>query len=317
MRDREAALREVLKTNNPVLLDYARVLLADAGIGAVVFDTHTSVIEGSLGILPRRLMVPDEQHARAETLLREGLSAELPTGFRDAEDRFLDGRLIVHQPETGFRSGLDAVMLAATVPARAGDSVLELGSGAGVASLCLAARVPGCTITGLEIDPALADIATGNAHANELDVRFAAADAFDPPAEFKRDYTHVFCNPPFHGDDGASSPDAGRALALRDKGRLGDWLARGLKRTVSNGSFTTILRADRLGEALASLPAQGVRIFPLWPKQGVAAKRVILSVRKDSRAPLELLSGLVLHEADGTYTEAADEVLRSGKGLNV
>jgi tRNA1(Val) A37 N6-methylase TrmN6 len=292
-------------------------LLADAGIDAAVFDTHTSVIEGSLGILPRRLMVPDGQHARAETLLREGLRAELPAGFRETEDRFLDGRLAIHQPETGFRSGLDAVMLAAAVPARAGDTALELGAGAGVASLCLAARVPGCTITGLEIDPALADIATANAHANGLEARFAVADIFDPPAEFKRDYTHVLCNPPFHGDSGAASPDDARATALQDKGRLGEWLTRGLKRTVSNGSFTAILRADRLGEALAALPATGVRIFPLWPKQGVAAKRVILGVWKDSRAPLGVLPGLVLHEADGSYTDAAEEVLRDGKGLSV
>ncbi|HEY1632194.1 MAG TPA: DUF2007 domain-containing protein [Rhizomicrobium sp.] len=308
-------MREVLKTNNPVLLDYARVLLADAGIEAIVFDTHTSVIEGSLGILPRRLMVPDAQHSRAETILREGLAEGSAAGVQETEDRFLGGRIAVHQPESGFRSGLDAVMLAAAVPARAGDTALELGAGAGAASLCLAARVPGCRVTGWEIDPALADIATSNAHANGLDVAFVTADVFAPPSAFRCDYDHVFCNPPFHGDDGASSPDAGRALALQDKGRLGDWLAAGLKRTVSNGSFTAIIRADRLGEALAALPLAGVRVFPLWPKHGVSAKRLILQVRKGSRAPLETLHGLVLHEADGSYTEAADDILRGGEGL--
>ena len=65
----------------------------------------------------------------------------------------------VAQPETGFRSGLDAVMLAAAVPARAGQTALELGAGAGTASLCLAARVPGVTITGVEIDQRLAALA--------------------------------------------------------------------------------------------------------------------------------------------------------------
>jgi len=66
-------VREVLKTNNPVLLSYAQVLLADFGIEAVVFDAHMSVIEGSLGVLPRRLMVPEEHFARAEAILRDGL----------------------------------------------------------------------------------------------------------------------------------------------------------------------------------------------------------------------------------------------------
>jgi hypothetical protein len=70
-------VRDVLKTNNPVLLSFAQVLLADAGIEAVVFDAHMSVIEGSLGVLPRRLMVPDEQFARAESILKDGLAEDM------------------------------------------------------------------------------------------------------------------------------------------------------------------------------------------------------------------------------------------------
>jgi tRNA1(Val) A37 N6-methylase TrmN6 len=307
-------VREVLKTNNPVLLDYAQVLLGDAGIEAMVFDTHMSVADGSLGILPRRIMVPDEQFANADKILREAMAAAQAGG---TEDRFLDGRIAIRQPENGFRSGLDAVMLAAAVPARGGDAVLELGSGAGVASLCLAARVEGCEIAGVEIDSALADLATANAFANDLPVRFVRGDVFDLPAELRRDFTHVFCNPPFHGGAGETSPDEARARALHDGGRLGDWLAQGLKRTVSNGSFTTILRADRVAEALAALPQTGVALFPLWPKQGVAAKRAILRVAKDSRAPLEILPGLVLHESNGRYTEAAEDVLRDGKALDL
>jgi tRNA1(Val) A37 N6-methylase TrmN6 len=305
-------LREVLKTNNPVLLNFAQVLLADAGIDAQVFDSHTSVIEGSLGILPRRVMVPDAQHARAETVLRDGLAATEPRG----EDRFLGGRVSMQQPEAGFRSGLDAVMLAAAVAAHTGDTVLELGSGAGVASLCLAARVEDCDIVGVEIDAALTDMANANAHMNGATARFVCADVFALPQELKRDFSHVFCNPPFHGD-GESSPDASRALALQDGGRLGDWLALGLKRTISNGTFTTIIRADRLGEALTALPAAGLTIFPLWPKADAEAKRLILSVAKDSRAPLRILPGLVLHESNGGWTPGADEVLSDGKGIDL
>jgi len=70
-------VREVLKTNNPVLLSFAQALLADSGIEAVVFDVHTSVIEGSLGFLPRRLMVGNENFLRAEAILRDGLAEEV------------------------------------------------------------------------------------------------------------------------------------------------------------------------------------------------------------------------------------------------
>jgi len=108
-----------------------------------------------------------------------------------------------------------------------------------------------------------------------------------------------------------------QALALQDGGRLADWLALGLKRTASGGTFTAILRADRLAEALAALPERGVAVFPLWPRAGQPAKRVILQVRQGARTPLQVLAGLVLHAADGTYTAEADAVLRQGAGLEL
>jgi len=233
-------------------------------------------------------------------------------------DRFLGGRVLVQQPEEGFRAGLDAVMLAACVPAEPGQEVLELGAGAGTVSLCLARRVEGVRVTGVEIDPALADLANANAAANEMaeQVRFAAADVFALPPDLRRSFQHVFCNPPFHGDEGETAPDPAKARALQDGGRLGDWLRIGLKRTVSGGTFTAILRADRLGEALAALSERGVTVFPLWPRVGEAAKRVIIAVEQGSRRPLMLRHGLVLHQSDGHYTPDADAVLR-GAGLSL
>jgi tRNA1(Val) A37 N6-methylase TrmN6 len=234
-----------------------------------------------------------------------------------SEDRFLDGRVIARQPIRGFRSGLDAVMLAAAVPATAGDRVFELGCGVGVASLCVAARVESCAITGIDTLGELVDLANANAHANGMEsrVHFVAGDALDPPAALRRSFDHVFVNPPFHDDEGNISPDRARALALQDGGRLGDWFSKGLKRVRSQGTFTSIIRADRLAEALAELPPHGVTLFPLWPRSDAPARRVIVQARKDSRAPLTLLPGLVLHEPEGINTEAADAILRTGGSL--
>lgn len=229
-------------------------------------------------------------------------------------ETFLDGRVKVAQPGAGFRSGLDAVMLAAAVPASAGQSALELGAGAGTASLCLEARGPGVAVTGVEIDPELAELATANAATNQMAAHFVAADIFALPQELKRDFDHVFCNPPFHGE-GQASPNPARAAALMDGGKLGDWLKLGLQRTVSGGTFTAILRADRLNEALAALPPRGVIAFPLWPVAGEAAKRVILHVRKGSGAPFILRSGLVLHGLEGAWTPEAEAILRRGSAL--
>ena len=231
------------------------------------------------------------------------------------EDKFLNGRVIVRQPVTGFRSGLDAVMLASAISARDGDEVLELGSGAGAAALCLARRT-NCSVFGLEIDPALTALADENAAENELPrVTFTDGDVHDVPPALRRAFDHVMCNPPFHDDAGRSSPDDARARALQDSGSLGDWLKEGLRRTVSNGTFTTILRADRIGEALVALGSYGVSIFPLWPRKDEAAKRLIVQVIKSSRTPLAFLPGLVLHESDGRYTAAANAILRDGAAL--
>jgi tRNA1Val (adenine37-N6)-methyltransferase len=231
------------------------------------------------------------------------------------DDRFLGGRVAVRQSADGFRSGLDAVMLAAAVPARAGDHVLELGAGAGAASLCLAARVAFCRVTAVEIDAALAGLVRENAQVNGAAVEAVCADIFALPPELKREYAHVFCNPPFH--EGQASPDEARDRALRDEGRLGDWLELGLKRAVSGGTFTTIIRADRMGEALSLLPTRGVSVLPLWPRTDVPAKRVIIQAVKGARAALTMRPGLVLHESDGRYTQAADAILRGGAALTM
>ena len=229
-------------------------------------------------------------------------------------DTFLDGRVKVAQPQSGFRSGLDAVMLAAAVPAAPGQTVLELGAGSGVASLCLMARISGLNVTGVERDEKLVALAEDNARANGFDCTFFAADIFALPKDLKRDFDQVLANPPFHGE-GQASPDAARAAALMDDGALSDWLRLGLQRTVSGGFFTAILRADRLNQALAALPERGVCAFPLWPRQGEAPKRVILQARKGSNAPFALLPGLVLHQEDGAWTPEADAVLRRGNAL--
>ncbi|HEY2032504.1 MAG TPA: methyltransferase [Rhizomicrobium sp.] len=233
-------------------------------------------------------------------------------------DKFIGGRVIVRQMESGFRSGLDAVMLAASVPAKEGEEVLELGAGAGAASLCLAWRT-NCSVFGIEIDPALAALADENAAENDLSarVRFIAGDVLNTPAELRRSFEHVMCNPPFHDEDGLTSPDAGRALALQDCGTLADWLTAGIKRVVSNGTLTVILRADRLGEALAALGDRGVLVFPLWPRKDEPAKRILIRAVKGSRTPFAILPGLVLHESGNAYTRAANAILRGGAALEI
>ena len=75
---RKFRMRAVLLTTDPVLLGFARVVLTDSGIEAVLADQYTSAIEGSVGIFPRRLLVPaDAWHRARRALENAGLTAEL------------------------------------------------------------------------------------------------------------------------------------------------------------------------------------------------------------------------------------------------
>ncbi|HEV7959402.1 MAG TPA: DUF2007 domain-containing protein [Rhizomicrobium sp.] len=71
-------MRVVLKTNNPVVLSYATHVLEESGIVAQIFDTHASIMDGSMAMVPRRLMVADEDFARAEKLLRAAVPEAMP-----------------------------------------------------------------------------------------------------------------------------------------------------------------------------------------------------------------------------------------------
>jgi hypothetical protein len=62
---------ELLRTNNQVLISWLRALMAENGIEIIVLDTHTSVLEGSAFAIPRRIMVADEDYARAKALQEE------------------------------------------------------------------------------------------------------------------------------------------------------------------------------------------------------------------------------------------------------
>ena len=69
-------MRAILKTNNPVVLNFAEVLLKDAGIAAVVLDAAASIMDGSTGMVPRRLMVADEDFEQALRVLTDGLGKD-------------------------------------------------------------------------------------------------------------------------------------------------------------------------------------------------------------------------------------------------
>ena len=239
-----------------------------------------------------------------------------------SDDAFLGGRVRLWQPKEGFRAGLDSVMLAAAVSARPRQSVCDLGAGAGVASLCLAARVAELRVTCVEIDSDVAELSRANALRNAAAASFDSviADVLKKPRSLPRQsFDHVITNPPFHDiDRGTRAPVARKAQSTSaHTHQLVAWLAFARSLAKPQGWVTAILPPEQLGFALAGLSPKGVgvEIVPLWPKAGVSAKRVIIRTRMNAKAPLRLMAGLVLHQEDGTATADAEAVLRRGEPL--
>ncbi|RME17374.1 MAG: methyltransferase domain-containing protein, partial [Alphaproteobacteria bacterium] len=214
------------------------------------------------------------------------------------QDRFLGGRVTLRQPRHGYRAGVDPVLLAAATPARAGQSVLDLGCGVGAAALCLGARVGGLQLVGVERQPEYAALARRNAAENALAFEVHEADlAALPEAVKARAFDHVIMNPPYYRPEAATpSDDAGRAGALFEQTPLASWIDAATRRLRHRGWLTLIQRADRVPEVLRALDDRlgSVMLKPLLPREGRPAALVIVRARKGGRAPFRLLAPLVL-----------------------
>ena len=234
-------------------------------------------------------------------------------------DASLGGRLHLWQPRRGYRAGVDPVLLAASVPAKAGQSVLDLGCGAGAAALCLGARVPGLELLGIERQSDYAALAARNG----LDV--VAADlAHLPDAVKQRSFDHVLANPPYFARSaGHGSADTGREGALGLDTPLSKWGEVAARRLRPKGYLHMINRVERVPDVLGAAYARlgSLELWPICPRLGKAAELVILRARKEGRAPFRLHAPIILHagarhERDGDdYTPEIQAVLRDGTSL--
>ena len=240
-----------------------------------------------------------------------------------SDDKFLCGRLRLLQPVRGYRAATDPVLLAAACPAVPGDSVLDLGCGAGAAALCLGHRVPGLHLSGLEVQPDYADLARRNSERNGVPLAVHEGDLARMPKDLRRDFDHVIANPPYYPSGGSPSPVSSLAPAMQVETPLSDWVGAACRRLRPEGWVTMITGADAVPEVLAALCSKlgSAAILPLAAREGRPALRVILQARKGGRAAFRLLAPFVIHHGqahDGdreSYTEAANAVLRDGADL--
>ena len=242
-----------------------------------------------------------------------------------SRDGLLGGRVTILQPAGGYRAAIDPVFLAAAVPARPGETVLDAGSGTGAAALALAARLEGVGVVGLDSDPGFIALARNSAEESGLarSIRFVEGDLLSPPPDLTPGgFDHVMANPPYLAAGSGNPPAdaAKRAATVESAARLDDWLGFLLAMARPGGTVTVIHRFDRKGEVIAGLGGDNAAlvVFPLWPKkQGEGAKRVIVQAQKGEQGETRISEGLVLHNDDGSYTPEAEAVLRHAGPLTL
>jgi tRNA1(Val) A37 N6-methylase TrmN6 len=235
------------------------------------------------------------------------------------EDAFLGGQLRLKQKRSGHRAGHDAILLAAATQARAGDRVVDLGTGVGTAGLALGRRVAGIRLSLVEIDPELAELARANAAANEiaaeaivLDVT-ADAQAFAAHGLVPDSIDVVLMNPPFN--DPArhrGSPDQMRHSAhVATEETLQAWVHAARRILRSDGALTLIWRADGIADVLAALSRGfgSLSILPVHGEAGRPAIRVLVRAVKGGRAPTRLLPGLMLNDESTVPKKEVRDIL--------
>jgi tRNA1(Val) A37 N6-methylase TrmN6 len=241
------------------------------------------------------------------------------TGVEDAtRDGFLGGAVTIIQPAKGYRAGMDAVLLAASLSAKNHEHLAEAGCGAGAALLCAVHRLAACRFTGFERETISASLAreggAANSFGDRVDIR--EADIADRPAGLENAFDQSFANPPFFEPGAVRAPAEGREAAYLAETPLKAWILFLYHVTKPGGCITLIHRAAALADLLELLnPRAGeIEVLPVRPAPSAPAHRVLVRARKGlRRGPVTLYDGLALHEtAGGPFTARADACFQGG-----
>lgn len=213
---------------------------------------------------------------------------------------FFNKSVFLYQNPDYVKISMDTILLSATVNLiyfknKKNISVLDVGSGIGGGDVLLAYRLKNISITGIELQKDLIDIATENIKKNNMSGRisFINSDIKQLKVIQNDGFDWVMTNPPFHM--GSTSPLKNKSLSYTENNiTLSDWIKLSTKHVKNNGYFSIIHKPTRLDDIifnLKSLNFGSISIFPVFTKDNdLIAKRVIVISKKGAK------TGLTLHK---------------------
>ena len=238
-----------------------------------------------------------------------------------SQDYLLDKRIKIYQPITGYRASTDAILISSVISnIKAGDKILDVGSGTGAISLCLAERFKNMCpqIIGIEIQEELCCLANQSSQTNNFAtfLKYIQGNICEFHQELPNcSFQHVVTNPPYSEHD-MPSPNPSKAIAHNHHGiGLKQWLEYCIKMTAPKGHIYVIHRTEAISEILAIYHEKklgNINIIPIYSKVRQKAKRIIVIATKDSKAPTCIHPGIILHDLNGAYTPEANKILRKG-----
>ncbi|MEE4112912.1 MAG: tRNA1(Val) (adenine(37)-N6)-methyltransferase [Desulfobacteraceae bacterium] len=229
-------------------------------------------------------------------------------------DHFFNGKIVLNQPESGYRFSIDAVILSHLVCPAPGETVLDLGTGCGVISILLAFRHPDIRVIGVEIQPALFRLARQNVAENRLvhRVRVVNKDIGDLlPADIGGPVDRVVTNPPYRKlDSGRINADRQRAVARHElKADLATVLRTARRMLAKAGRFSIVYPSVRSVDLVAGMRSTGIEpkyLTMIHARPASPARLVVVTGIKGGRPGLEVRPPLDLYREDGTYTRAVE-----------
>lgn len=232
-------------------------------------------------------------------------------------DKFLGDKVLLKQSKPGLRATSDSVLVAALVPIKENESVLDVGAGNGVIGCCLNARVP-CVVTAVENQSDLWSLAKENTELNNVKMTVIQQNIFSKKDSLKgKLFHHVVTNPPFYEISKNTRKNPEQRKAFVQNFDLKKWLEYCLKHLRAKGTFNLIHRPEMLGQILPVLEKKlgNIEIFPIVSKEGEPAKRVLIRGVLNKKGPLTLRFPLIMHTKDDQRTELAEKILRFGGAI--